>query len=99
MTGFEVALLLLLCCTAAPLLVGLWVASRLMRPEGEPSGVDPIRGARNPVAIYRIGDPLVRPHRDVLVPMPDHLTGRDEMVAWLTKDLPELMDDAFRPPR
>ena len=98
MTEFEIALLILLGCTAGVLLLCLWIVSRMMRPEGEPSGVDPILGARDQVAIYRVGGPFIRPHRDVLVPMPDDLERRDDMVAWMTKELPKVMESAVRPP-
>lgn len=98
MTELEITLMLLLGCLAGLLLLCLWIVNRMMRPDGEPSGVDPILGARDPVAIYRVGRPFIRPHRDVFVPMPDTIKGRDAMVAWMTKDLPKLMESAVRPP-
>lgn len=98
MTELKVTLLLLLVCMAGLLLICLWAISRMMRPDGEPSGVDPILGARDRVAIYRAGGSLIQPHRDVFVPMPDHLKTREEMVAWMSKDLPKVIENAARSP-
>jgi hypothetical protein len=98
MTEFEAAVLLVFGCMAGLLLLCLWIVSRMMRPDGEPSGVDPILGARDRVAIYRPGGPFIRPHRDVLVPMPEHLTTQEEMVAWMTKELPRVIENSARSP-
>lgn len=90
---------LLLGCSVILLLSLLWTVRCLLRPDHEPSGVDPILGARDRVAVYRPSDPFIRPHRDVLVPVPDHLTTSEEMVAWMTKEMPRIVETAARPRR
>ncbi|WP_230529924.1 hypothetical protein [Microvirga roseola] len=75
--GFLTALWLLL----------LWVGDAVDL-EGE-RDLDPILGARDPVAIYESQGPYI--------PMPDHLRTRDEMVDWLTKDLPRLTSEMQNP--
>jgi hypothetical protein len=98
MTEVEIALLLLVSCTAGLLLLCLWLISRATRPVREARGIDPILGARDRVAIYRACGPFIQPHRDVLMPMPEHLRTRDEMVAWMTEVLPKAMESAARSP-
>lgn len=51
--------------------------------------LDPILGTRDPVAIYESQGPYI--------PMPDHLKTHDEMVSWLTKDLPRLTAEMHNP--
>lgn len=79
------------------LIVFLWVMSRLLRPCREPSGVDPILSARDRIAIYRPRGRLIQPQRNAPVSMPDHLTTSEEMVAWMTKEMPKLVENATRP--
>jgi hypothetical protein len=73
-------------------LVLLWTFSRLLRPDHEPSGVDPILGAQDRVAVYRLIGPLIQPYPNVLASMPDHLTTREEMVAWMTEEMPKAVE-------
>jgi hypothetical protein len=77
--------------TALCLVVGVWVvgmlvldriASRLSTPARP---FDPIVGHKNPMAMYDTGGPFI--------PMPERLQTREEMVAWLTTDLPKLTAD------
>ena len=49
------------------------------------TAIDPIMGARDRIEIYDSGGSFI--------PMPDHLTTRDEIVAWMTKELPKLTVD------
>jgi hypothetical protein len=46
--------------------------------------LDPILGARDPIGIYRSDEPFI--------PMPTHLRTRQEMVAWMTGELPKLTE-------
>jgi hypothetical protein len=46
---------------------------------------DPITGPRDRIAIYESYGPYI--------PMPDHLKTADEMVDWMTKELPKLTAD------
>lgn len=98
MTEFEAALLLLLACMAGLLLLCLWIISRMTRPEETPSSIDPILGARDRMAVYRASGPFIRPHRDVFLPMPDHLKTQEEMIAWMTKELPKTIESAAKSP-
>ncbi len=99
MTGLELLLLLGLVGGAVCLAL-LWVAHGMtLRLDGAPPGVDPILGTRDRVAIYRASGPLIRRHSSILIPMPDHLDTRDEMVAWMTKELPRLVEEATGPTR
>jgi hypothetical protein len=63
-------------------LVGVWISNRISaiwsNPEG---GIDPIMGPKDRIAIYDTGP---------YIPMPDRLKTREEMVAWMTKELPKL---------
>jgi hypothetical protein len=68
------------------------VFKRLMTQRLKPVGVkanpvvhyadDPIIGHRDQVAIYD--------SHDSFIPMPEQLRTRDEMVAWMTEELPKL---------
>jgi hypothetical protein len=49
------------------------------------SAIDPIMGPRDRIAIYDSGGSFI--------PMPDHLKTKDEMVSWMTKELPKLTAD------
>jgi hypothetical protein len=82
-------LLLLLACLAFLALPIVWAVSRLLRADHQPSGVDPILGARNQVAIYRPGSSFIRPHPAVAISMPDDLKTNQDMVVWMTKELPK----------
>jgi hypothetical protein len=59
----------------------LWVGDGIANPV-VPYGDDPITGHRDPVAIYDSHDPFIS--------MPERLKTHDEMVAWLTQELPKL---------
>ncbi len=50
---------------------------------------DPILGKRDQAAIYDSYEPFIE--------MPDHLKTHDEMVAWMTKELPRLTADIPKP--
>jgi hypothetical protein len=60
----------------------LWVGDGVRVPITPEVG-DPITGAEDHVAIQASNDPFI--------PMPDHLRTRQEMVAWITNELPKLM--------
>ena len=93
-------LLAFLGCGGALTLALLWIGNRVrLGPDTAPLGVDLISGARDRVAVYRASEPLIRHHPHVLIPMPDHLGTQDEMVAWMTKDLPRLVSQAAGAPR
>jgi hypothetical protein len=47
--------------------------------------VDPIISPGLRIKVYDSGGPFI--------PMPNHLKTRDEMVAWMTKELPKLTTD------
>jgi hypothetical protein len=75
--------------TAAIWLLLLWVGDRATASfQLTPDRLDPILGARDPMAIYDHGP---------FIPMPDHLRTRDEMVDWMTKDLPKLLAETPGP--
>jgi hypothetical protein len=59
--------------------VALCAARRAMRSRGRPGLAPPDRAAM-------AGDPLA----GRFIPMPSRLSTRDEMVAWMTRDLPRL---------
>lgn len=59
----------------------LWIGDGLANPV-VPYAVDPIIGLRDPVAIYEAHEPFI--------PIPERLRTRDEMVAWMTQELPRL---------
>ena len=75
--------------TAAIWLLLLWVGDRASASfQLAPDRLDPILGVRDPMAIYDHGP---------FIPMPEHLKTRDEMVAWMTKDLPKLLAETPGP--
>ena len=90
----SVSVVLVVCWLAILSLILLWTTSRVLRSDHEPSGVDPILGMPDRVAVYRPSSPLIQPHPNVLVPMPDHLTTQEEMVAWMTKEMPRVVGRA-----
>jgi hypothetical protein len=64
-------------------LIGVWIGERLASRWAIPDhGWDPIRGPRDRIAIHDVGGPYI--------PMPDRLKAREEMVAWMMKELPKL---------
>lgn len=66
----------------------LWVGDGAMA--AEPDWMfDPILGKRDQAAIYESHGPFIE--------MPDHLKTHDEMVAWMTKELPRLTAEIPRP--
>ncbi|MFC4171500.1 hypothetical protein ACFOYU_05435 [Microvirga sp. GCM10011540] len=73
--------------TAIWLLI-LWVGDAAVTPEMD-SGLDPITGVRDQVGIYE--------SYESYIPMPDHLKTQDEMVAWMTKELPKLTAEISTP--
>ncbi len=72
---------------AALWLLLLWVGDGAVAPEN--TWLDPIMGERDRVGIYESYGPFV--------PMPEHLKTHDEMVAWMTKELPRLTADRPTP--
>jgi hypothetical protein len=77
-------------CGAAFLWLGCVLVRDLMvaREGASRRGTDPTTGPRDRIAVYDHGGPFVS--------MPDQLKTRDEMVEWLTKELPKLTSDARR---
>jgi hypothetical protein len=69
--------------TAAVWLLLLWVGDGATDPLDE-RYLDPILGARDPIAIHRSEEPFI--------PMPAHLKTRADMVAWMTGELPKLTE-------
>jgi hypothetical protein len=70
------------------LLLLTWFGSRSITPEIE-DDLDPILGARDPMAIYESHSPFI--------PMPENLRTNDEMVEWMTKELPKLTAEIANP--
>jgi len=66
----------------------LWVGDGLANPV-VPHADDPITGPIDPVAIHDSHGPFI--------PMPERLRTRDEMVAWMTEELPKLTAASPRP--
>jgi hypothetical protein len=83
-SSFELVLLLSLAgLTGAIGLRFMWISHRpppLRRRKH--TDVDPIIDPSLRIKVYASGE--------TLIPMPDHLKTRDEMVAWMTKELPRL---------
>jgi hypothetical protein len=79
-----IALLSVLLCGAAALwFLGIGISERFASRGSLPDrGIDPIVGPRDRLAIYDRDGPFI--------PMPDRLKTHDEMVAWMTQDLPKL---------
>lgn len=68
----------------------LWIGNRITMPlSNRPSAIDPILGARDQVAVHDTPGPFI--------PMPDHLKTRNEMVAWMTQELPRLTSGMSSP--
>ena len=61
-----------------------------IEPELE-SAVGPILDPKDHATIYDIDGPFI--------PIPDHLKTADEMVAWMTRDMPRLTAEAQKPRR
>jgi len=70
------------------LLLLTWFGSRSITPEIE-DDLDPILGPRDPTAIYESHSPFI--------PMPAHLKTSDQMVDWMTKELPKLTAEIANP--
>jgi len=84
-----ISLLIVLAGTVGMLLLLLtWFGSRSITPEIE-DDFDPIVGSRDPIAIYESHGPYI--------PMPEHLKTHDQMVEWMTKELPRLTAGATTP--
>lgn len=84
-----ISLLIVLAGTVGMLLLLLtWFGSRSITPEIE-DDLDPILGARDPTAIYESHGPFI--------PMPAHLKTSDQMVDWMTKELPKLTAEIANP--
>jgi hypothetical protein len=67
----------------------VWIFQRAtLVPGGIPSGLDPIMGKRDPVAIHDTYGPYI--------PMPSDRKTREEMVAWMITELPKLTTDSTR---
>jgi hypothetical protein len=65
----------------------LWIGEGAAPSETE-CILDPILGARHQAAIYD--------SQGSFIPMPDHLKTRDEMIAWMTEELPKLTAEAAK---
>ena len=95
MTHIEVALVLgFLAIVALVALGAVWVITRSMTVHEPLGDVDPILGTQDRAAVYRPGGPLIQPHSNVMVPIPEHLTTQDEMVAWMTREMPHVVERA-----
>jgi hypothetical protein len=78
-----------LCGTAFLWLWFLWVRDLMAaREAASMRDTNPITGPRDRIAIYDQGGPFIA--------MPERLQTRDEMVEWLTKELPKLTTGAKR---
>ncbi len=78
---FTTTLLLAFLGAAAIFLMPIWVCRRTTDPTIT-SPIDPILGAKDQAAIHDTDTSFI--------PMPDHVRTNDEVVTWLTKDLPKL---------
>jgi hypothetical protein len=91
-TGFGLALLA--AAIGFILALGLamfWIGNRVTMPLSiRTCSVDPILGARDRVAIYDSHGPFIS--------MPDNLKTHQEIVAWMTKELPKLTAQATAHP-
>ncbi len=72
---------------AAALLLPLWFSGRTIDPKIE-SPLDPILGRRDQAAIHDTVGPFI--------PMPNDLQTKDEIVAWLTQELPKRTSELSR---
>ncbi|WP_414470854.1 hypothetical protein [Microvirga sp. M2] len=78
-----VLLALALCCIAILWIVGVWISQRIYSAWSRPTGgLDPITGPKDLIAIHDTGGPFI--------PMPEAIKTREEMVAWMTTELPKL---------
>ncbi len=86
----EIALLLVMLFALTVLLMGIvWTLHRTtLLPSDIPSRLDPIMGKRDRVAIHDTYGPYI--------PMPKDLRTKDEMVAWMTRELPKLTGGAMK---
>jgi hypothetical protein len=76
------ATVLLACLGAAGVFLVPFLVSRRTTDPTVTSPLDSILGAKDRAAIHDADTSFI--------PMPDHLGTNDEVVAWLTKDLPKL---------
>jgi hypothetical protein len=84
-----ISLLVVLAGAVGMLLMLLtWFGGRTITPEIE-DDLDPILGARDPMAIYESHGPFI--------PMPSHLKTSDQMIDWMTKELPKLTAEIANP--
>jgi len=89
LTNLAISMLAILAGALGMLLLLLtWFGSRAIEPEFE-SDLHPILGLRDQAAIYDTQGPFI--------PMPEHLRTADEMVDWMTKELPRLTADIQKP--
>jgi hypothetical protein len=79
-----VALILMILLGAGSLgLLVVWLGEpRASRWPFSSRGIDPIRGPQDRVAIHDAAEPFIE--------MPPHIKSHDEMVRWMTKELPKL---------
>ncbi|MEZ0170892.1 hypothetical protein [Microvirga sp. TS319] len=83
-------LALALSCIGILWIVGVWISQRIHSVWSRPTGgLDPITGPKDRMAIYDTGGPFI--------PMPEALKTHEEMVAWMTKELPKLTAEAGKP--
>jgi len=84
-----ISLLIVLAGAVGMLLLLLtWFGSRSITPEIE-DDLDPILGPKDPTAIYESHGPFI--------PMPADLKTSDQMVDWMTKELPKLTAEIANP--
>jgi hypothetical protein len=89
LTHFAVSLLVILAGSIGMLLLlHTWFGSGAMTPDHEDE-LDLAFGSGDPAAIRDTHDPFIR--------MPDHLKTTDEMVAWMTQELPKLTAGIQKP--
>jgi hypothetical protein len=65
----------------------LWIGESAAGSEAE-HVLHPILGARDQMAMHE--------SYGSFIPMPDHLKTNDEMIAWMTEELPKLTADAAK---
>jgi hypothetical protein len=70
------------------MLLVAWFGGKAIAPEFE-DDLDPILGSRNPMAIHDTQSPFI--------PMPAHLKTNDQMVEWMTRELPKLTAEIANP--
>jgi hypothetical protein len=91
--SFESALFVTLAVlTGAIGLRHMWISHRPPTHRGTKHiAVDPVMGENERLEVYNSGG--------AFIPMPNHLKTRDEMVAWMTRELPKLTADMQNPRR